>query len=302
MIKFIKRPIVIALLLMMIAFTISYTISPIFVMIFAKNEISALLIAQIFTYILPIILILKFSIYQGKTIFLIESDFNRINRKMKINLMIHAIFIFLIVFIIKNIVELLRAKSGVVHIEETVNFSLLSFSAMILVYALIPAIIEEILYKSILSKVAIHKFSRYIIVVVCFTLVHQGPVQIISAFIFANLMYILYVKEQNTRKFIWLHFIYNLLVIIFSNYMRLPFQLSILVHQINYHMLINGYVFILLSVLFLIILIYYLVYDKISIDESYQAHTVEYRDLTHHLVYILLMIVFIVNFLIINYL
>lgn len=103
MIKFIKRPIVIALLLMMISFTISYTISPIFVIIFAKNEISALLIAQIFTYILPIILILKFSIYQGKTIFLIESDFKRINRKIKINLMIHAIFIFLIVFIINNI-------------------------------------------------------------------------------------------------------------------------------------------------------------------------------------------------------
>lgn len=296
-----KRPITIVFFLSAITILMSYTISFAFVSMFAKSEISASFIGQMMSYVFPITLIIWLTVKKGKTLFLIENDFPKVSKKEKVQMICVSISLFVVVYLVKMILDLWRAQLGIIYVDQKVSFQLASFFWMVLVFALMPACIEEIFYKGIIAKTATNGIERYIIVVLFFTFSRQGVTHIILAFLFANLIYAIYIKEQNLTKVIYIHFLYNMWYIIFANYVTLPFELSVLVQNSHLIVIIPGYLYMLFGFLVLSLLIFFAALKHYIPHERHHFLGLEHKNTTHSILFISTVLLYIFHFMILNF-
>ncbi len=298
--KILRRPVFIVLIFMVVSMALSYTVSPIIAISLSQSELQATMISEIISYGIPLVVLLMLTQKDNETLFKIEDDFKKSNKNSIVKCMIHATLIFLISYLVHIIIELIQAKSQVIGIIDTIPFHLGQYILMIIGFALFPAIIEEILYKGILVKISVNKITRYFLVVIVFTMMHQGVGQIISAFIFSNITYFIYMKSKNLDIFISIHFIYNILSLTFTNYIILPIEIRALYENPNYLMYLNGYVLIGLSILSFVIGIYVFLNKAIQFEPYKTKLLIERNDRVYKIIIFSILVLTTINFLIIN--
>lgn len=117
-----------------------------------------------------------------------------------------------------------------------VGSNIQTFFLSLVVYALLPAIYEEILYRGMYFD-AFHMNNigvLYLVSSLMFASAHSGIVSIVNALVVGIILMQIYQKYRSLALTILLHFIYNLFSIIFTNYISLPYSaLSILKDYAN---------------------------------------------------------------------
>ena len=297
---FFKRPIVIITIFITTTMLLSYTISPILISWVSTNILVSTFLGQIFSFILPILGLYYFTSTDQEIRFDLSADFKPINSNDKFLYVLLAILIFGFLYTLKILIELIRAKYGIVIVSEQIDFHFLSFFGMVIIFAIVPAFLEEILYKGVISKIALNNIEIYVIVVLFFTLSHKGFTQGLIAFLFSNLLYILFLKTRNIGIMILVHFVYNVLVIIFTNYIRLPFELSFIRLSDRLFTQIDGFIYMVSGMLLLFVVFMSLLISKVKSIDNFSVNHLESKDWIHGIVFGIIGLLYIMNFIIIN--
>lgn len=297
---FSKRPIVIITMLIMVIMFLSYTLSPILISWVSSNILVSTFLGQTVSYILPILGLYYFTSTDQETLFDLSADFKPLEKKDKYHFVLLAISIFGVVYTFKILVELIRAKYGIINVTDEIEFHLLSFLGMVVIFSLVPAFLEEIFYKGIVSKIALNKFELYFIVVLFFTLSHKGFIQVIVAFLFSNLLYIVFLRTKNISVMILIHFVYNTLVIIFSNYIRVPFELSVISLNDRLLLQIDGFIYIACGILLLLTMVMSRLMTKVKNNNKILINNLERKDWIHRIEFGVISLFYMINFIIIN--
>lgn len=295
-----RRPIVMIMMLIGSILLLSYTVSPIVISWVSSNILVSTFLGQTITFILPILGLYYLTSTDQETLFDLSKDFKPLEQKDKVHFILLGVSIFGVVYTFKILVELIRAKNGIIAVTDTIDFHLLSFLGMVVIFALVPAFLEEIFYKGIVSKIALNKFELYFIVVLFFTLSHKGFIQGFVAFLFSNLLYLLFLRTKNLSVMILIHFVYNTLVIIFSNYVRLPFELSYIRLNDRLILQIDGFIYVVVGILILLVLVMTLLLTKVKNNNANLDNHLERKDWIHRIVFGVISLFYIINFFIIN--
>ncbi len=190
-----------------------------------RDNLSTTIIVQLVGYIFP----LGFILYKFKdeNVLSLNEMYNKRDFKVIdiIFILLISIFLFLTVLTFNFAIESFSIyKKDIIpsyNIDTTFTFKIFIFGVISI--ALIPAIYEEFVYRGIFYNGPKSLFIKYLISVVPFTLVHYPFVNVLAAFIFANFIFLVRTKKSLIHIQI-IHFIYNVLMIIFLNYFFLEFD------------------------------------------------------------------------------
>lgn len=96
----------------------------------------------------------------------------------------------------------------------------------VLVYALLPSVYEEILYRGLYTDAFATErtFVLYLVSSIVFASLHSNYISILNAFVLGILLMIIYQKFRTLYAVVIFHFINNLLALVFTNYISLPFS------------------------------------------------------------------------------
>lgn len=297
---FFKRPIVIIAMLIATTLLLSYTVSPMLISWVSSNILVSTFLGQTVSFILPILGLYYFTSTDHETLFDLSADFTPLENKDKYHFIVLAISIFGVVYTFKILIELIRAKYGIITLTDDIEFHLFSFLGMVVIFALVPAFLEEIYYKGIVSKIALNKFEMYLIIVVFFTLSHNGFIQGIVSFLFSSILYVVFLRTKNISVMILIHFVYNALVIIFSNYIRLPFELSFIRLSDRLFLQIDGFIYIVSGIFLLLAIVMSLLLSKVKNNNTILDNNLERKDWIHQFVFVVISFLYVINFIIIN--
>lgn len=116
------------------------------------------------------------------------------------------------------------ADLSVVTLPSEVNLPTLI--GAIIVYALFPALLEELLYRGLYADAFSenHTWVLYLISSIVFAVSHSDIIAICNAFVLGLLLMTFYRRFRSLKLIVALHFIYNLLSLIFSCFYSFPFS------------------------------------------------------------------------------
>ncbi len=296
----IRKPIVICFILALSTIILSLIIVPILITLFVDNPTSAMLLGQIIGFAIPILIVLYITSSKEKSLFIDNNDFKKFSKFALLKILINSILIFGLTLFFNISLELILAKTNLIPIKSISKFDFFEFLRMIIFYAIIPAIIEEVYYKGVLGKVSLSKIELYVITVLLFALSHQGILNVASAFLFGSIMYFRYLKDQNISKLIIIHLVYNVLAIIFANYVMLPFEFSSLINDSSYIIKLPGIIFITIAIALGFGLSYYLFNLSKNEINKLELKNIEQSSKVHYIFLGLMILIFFIYFLINN--
>ncbi|MDD3382462.1 MAG: CPBP family intramembrane metalloprotease [Bacilli bacterium] len=188
-------------------------------------------IGQIFGFIIPIILFLYITKVKRKLGLENEALYDLKTLKSEKEFKYFHILILTIIFFIFNkfFIEGLNNIDSYFYdiyninpIAEATLFK--DFLVLILLYAILPAFIEEITFRGIyFVSFEKNKYLLFIIPTIVFALSHKGFSSVISAVIIGLYLMLIMYKTRSLKLVIGLHLLYNVLSLVFSNYIKLPF-------------------------------------------------------------------------------
>lgn len=239
-----------------------------------------ILLGQLFGYVLPLTVLLSISKKTSNVGFSKTSIFNikkYINKKINIYpvYLLTIIFYFFIHFLVEGISNLyIFFTSDFSNIITNSNAPLNSFVSLVVIFAIVPAIIEEITYRGLYyDAFNRNKFLLFFVSVIVFTFSHGSIFSAISALLLGIFLMLIMNLTENLKVVIILHFLYNFLSLIFSNYIKTPFiSPSEFIDMTDQPQVILGASFLNFSIslffLIFVILFYYRVRDKIRIKST----------------------------------
>lgn len=156
-----------------------------------------------------------------------DVSLKRLPHKGLMGSMLSCVSLFLFVTYAINTAQLvyyLRTKEfySFSTVEE---FHLLGFTMALIINALLPALLEEILYRG-LYRDAFRNHNKFIAIFIpslVFASLHANIIPMSNAFLLGMLLMILYQRSGSLKLVIILHAVYNILGIIFNQYVALPF-------------------------------------------------------------------------------
>lgn len=97
---------------------------------------------------------------------------------------------------------------------------------IIVVNALLPAVFEEIIYRGLYVDAFRQNKKRiiYLVPTFVFASLHSGVISFISAFLLGLMLIVFYEKFRSLKLVIIMHFLYNILGVIFGNCIIPPFS------------------------------------------------------------------------------
>jgi hypothetical protein len=212
-----------------------YIITPALInYLFVYDNILVDIFGQLLSFVLPICLILIASSKNtkfGDNIMLFQvGDLykTRINSKLTITSIFIGILLSFVVHYLFHFVEvvyiLLTDDYSIINIIPP--FKMNAFLGTILVLVIMPSIFEELLYRGMYFDT--FKYSKtlwqYLIPTLIFSFAHRGIFSAFSAMIL-SLILIYYIRQYSSLKLcIIIHFVYNMISIITSNLVSLPYS------------------------------------------------------------------------------
>jgi len=208
----------------------SFMIMPAFVKIIFSddniNDATTLIIVQILGTIIPNLFILdQFYKHEYYDLF----DNFKINFVSKISF-IKIIFISLLFFLMTKSFSMLIDNGNLLFFNKLANdtkiydFKINNFLILLAAYAFIPAIYEEIIYRGLFYKGGANRLHAYILSVIPFIFMHFPLENMLVAILSGTLFFSIRERKNNIIYLILIHFINNMLSLIFSNYIILPFE------------------------------------------------------------------------------
>lgn len=202
-------------------------------------------LGQLFAYLLPISILVIATTRRAKSNFqkiglFGLKDFLKEKNKIKFLpfILLTIIFYLIIHFLTESAANLylyLTNDFSAVLLNSNVTFS--NFLSLILVFAVMPAIIEEITYRGLyFSTFRNNKKLLYFTPTFVFSLSHGSIPSIITSLLLGLFLINVMDVTKSLKLLILLHFVYNFLSLIFSNYIKTPISPS---EFIDYNQLPN---------------------------------------------------------------
>lgn len=237
------------------------------------------LFAELFSVVIPVLIVKtmkdktkKNSLFRIKCVSLKSIGIKKVLSSI---IMIIA-FYFFIQYTINGIHILIYLKTddfGNVQLLSHPNF--LTFCITVLVYAFLPAIFEELNYRAFYYDAL--NSEKPLLLFLCssltFASAHMNLITILNAFFFGLLMMIIYRKYYSLTLVVVLHFVYNLLDVIFSTYISFPYSILNILSDYANDMQKKSAVLIsfsiaILTILIVIVLFRYLILIKYDNEKS----------------------------------
>lgn len=230
-------------------------------------------IGQIFGFIIPITLFLYITKIKRKLGFEKESLYDLKTLKLEEKtkywhiIILTAIFFLFNKFLIESFNNLYYYFNDVYYVTPVaVKTMFKDFIVLVILYAVLPAFIEEITFRGIyFVSFEKNKYLLFIIPTFVFAFSHKGILTIISAVIIGLYLMLIMYQTRSLKLIIGLHFLYNLLSLFFSNYIKIPFFVNQIKENIYFKNSFLGGFFICFGISFIALIglvIYYLYIKK----------------------------------------
>lgn len=246
-------------------------------------------ISQIFAYLIPIIVLIFLTSESNKMGFNNIKLFNLSEYNRKTNVLIilalTITFYMFIHFLTDFFLNLTIYFTKDISVAEPItNISFSNFLSLALVFAFMPALIEEVTYRGLYySAFNKNKYILFMIPTFVFALSHGSIVSIITAIMLGTFLMIIMDKTKNLKLLIACHFVYNLISLVFSNYIATPISPSTFISEVNHINVVLGASLINLSLalffLFLVLYIYYKTEKNINVSsKNYEQNDISIKE------------------------
>ena len=234
--------------------------------LFETPNLMSEFLAELITLGMPALLLsmLHFKVDDTKTaLFKIDDEpINDLPPGMLFAGIISCVGLFFFVTYAINTVQLIYAfQTGrfvVSSLPDDYKFGILIL--VFLINAVLPAVFEEIIYRGLYYDAfrQSKKWTIYLVSTFIFASLHSGVVSILNAFLLGLMLIVLYDKFLSLKLTIVIHFVYNLLGIVFGNCIVMPFSILDIWtrHPNNTQLLIAIAVSICITLLTLLIAVY----------------------------------------------
>ncbi len=210
----------------------SFLIMPIFVSILFPGEYGSdpivLILVQFLGSIIPLLLVL-YLVY-GKDA---ERKLTSIIKPK--NITVREVMIILVL----SVISFFMVKMFSISIENVMvltfkqpppskfiyNFDGIHFTLLLLAYAIIPGIYEEITYRGLYYEGGSSKIVAFLLSVIPFAFMHYPILNILNAFVLGSIYFFIREKKNSVFYLVIMHITNNILAIIFANYIILPIEL-----------------------------------------------------------------------------
>lgn len=200
--------------------------------LFEEPSLIVELFAQVTTFILPVLGIFIFSSTKDESekyqlMFKVNQLYKRpIKAKELVIGIVVGSLISLVVLYIINFIEVshILVTNDYQIISNIPKFNLSIFLIAVFIFALLPAIFEELLFRGMYYDTlkTVRPKLRYLILILVFLLAHRGIMTTISALILSVLLVYLIEKGKSLILCVIIHFTYNLTALIFTNIVSQP--------------------------------------------------------------------------------
>lgn len=263
-------------------------------------QIEIFLLVQVIGYLVPISLLLyltesqngKFSLYNLKNLF------GNIKTKYLILSTLMGIIIFICTKTFAVFLQnfLISIADEIPTVSSRIPVSFLGFLLLIIAHALMPSLIEETMHRGIFYQSANNHITAFLLSVLPFALLHDNIINFASAFILGSILFIILSRSKNIVYLYIIHFIHNILSLVFSNFIILPFELQGLAEKLVFPEDFLMYALIALGIfIFSLILVVILLQKYPQVKKDYNLY--KYREVDY-LILLIIILFYGFNFLI----
>lgn len=274
-----NRLIIYVFVIAIISLLLSGIILPLLFNAFFKvqDELVLTAISQIVAYVIPIIALLFFTtpsdtFENHESLFRLKRLYKKPNVKELAFSVLFAIILFFVAkffnLFLQNVLLTISKFEGEIIPNSSISFG--RFILIVLVFALMPSLVEETFHRGILYQSATGNKTAFILSIIPFTLLHSSVSGAISAFIFSSFLFMLMSKSKNLVYMYIIHFIYDLMSLIFTYYITLPLEPIAIIGNVALatDYLLFGFISLMISIALIIPLIFILKAYKVN-DETF---------------------------------
>lgn len=187
-------------------------------------------LGQVFAYLLPIVILLLATRQRAKKGFK-KTGFFQLERYTKENktnylpfILLTAIFYLTVHFFVDAFTNMYMYFTDDFSVAPEVSYPTFpEFLSVVLVFAVMPALIEEITYRGMYySTFHNNKVLLYLVPTFVFAFSHGSILSVIISIFLGLFLVNAMDMTKNLKLMILLHFIYNFFSLLFSNYIKTP--------------------------------------------------------------------------------